>query len=617
MPVAELKPVSHALVHVLVHAPALAVSCAVLVAFAGCRSPLVSPDGDRLSAKLDQAINASSERELAGVAATPAPTVSSRETAVDRMLSARRTELDSIGPQSRELGKTVGGTVPLTAETPNRVVLTRQAAIEAAVRNNLDVQTARVEKAITVADVIRAEAAFDWVAGAGVGFERIEEPSVGILFPGGPPTPVIPNLTNQRNWSFDAGLNKALTSGGALNLTARTTRIDNVDTSLFVPDPAWSSAVVLGLTQPLLRGFGEDVALAQVRLAENNDKAAAELVRGRLLDLVAQTEQAYWALVSARARLVSAEWLVRVGEEVRDVLAKRREFDATLAQYANAVATVEQRKAIVIEARRRLSEAGNALKVLLNDPSLPVGGEADVVPADVPSDAPFEADLRKSIETAIARAPSIQQALIAIDSATIGATVADNGRLPQLDLATSVSWFGLQGDFGDSFSDITSGDFVDYAAGLRFSQAIGNRAAEETFRVARLRRSQTVIGYEKAVQGTVLAVKNALVDCVSFRELVEQNRTYRLAQAENLRALLVDEKTLAALTPEFLQLKFQLQNGLAAAEDAYFASLVGYQSAIAALQRAMGTGLEANRIEIESPAADEALEPVLDVPLRP
>ena len=139
---------------------------------------------------------------------------------------------------------------------------------------------------------------------------------------------------------------------------------------------------------------------------------------------------------------------------------------------------------------------------------------------------------------------------------------------------------------------------MNYAAALQFSQAIGNRAAEATYREARLRRSQAVVGYEKAVQGTVLAVKNALTDCVAYRELVEQNRTYRLAQAENLRALLIDEKTLAALTPEFLQLKFQLQNGLALAEDQYFASLVGYQSSLAALAQAMGTGLEANRIEI-------------------
>ena len=109
-------------------------------------------------------------------------------------------------------------------------------------------------------------------------------------------------------------------------------------------------------------------------------------------------------------------------------------------------------------------------------------------------------------------------------------------------------------------------------------------------------------------RGTVLAVKNALVDCVAFRELVEQNRVFRLAQAENLRALLVDEKTLAALTPEFLQLKFQLQNGLAQAEDQYFASLVGYRGALARLQQAMGTGLETRGIEVVRPgdATDDA-----------
>jgi outer membrane protein TolC len=197
----------------------------------------------------------------------------------------------------------------------------------------------------------------------------------------------------------------------------------------------------------------------------------------------------------------------------------------------------------------------------------------------------------------------VQQALIAIESAGIGVTVADNARLPQLDLNANIAWFGLRDDFGDSYGDIADGDFVNYVAGLRFSQALGNRAADSTYREARLRRSQAVVAYDRAVQSTVLAVKNALTDCVAYRELAEQNRTFRLAQAENLRALLVDERTLAALTPEFLQLKFQLQNGLALAEDQYFASLVGYQNALAALAEAMGTGLEANQIEF-TPATD-------------
>jgi len=583
-----------------VRASLTALASIAALAPTACKSPLATPAEYPSSERLSALIKSGAERQVAGVEAAPAEVAGPTESAIDRMLESRRDELRAMGPQSAALGSTISGTVPLTGETPTRVLLSLEAAVLAAVRNNLDIETARIGKSITAADIERAEAAFDWVVGAGAGFDRIDQPSVGILFPGsGSGSTVIPNVTNQRNWSFDAGVSRALESGGTLSLTARSSRIDNLDSDLYTPDPAWSSAVALGLTQPLLRGFGTETALAEIRLAQNRDRVAREALRAQLLDIVARTEQAYWALVSARARLVSAEWLVTVGEEVRDVLAKRREFDATLAEYANAVATVEARKSVVLESRRRLSEAGNALKAIINDPALPLGGEADVVPADAPSDAPFTADLRKAIETAIARAPSIQQALVAIDSASVGVAVADDGRLPQLDLAAEISWFGLRDDFGDSYSDIAAGDFVNYAAGLRFSQALGNRAAESAYRQARLRRSQAAVDYERAVQSTVLAVKNALTDCVSYRQLVEQNRVFRLAQAENLRALLVDEKTLAALTPEFLQLKFQLQNGLAVAEDQYFASLVGYQNALAELARAMGTGLEQKRIEID------------------
>ncbi|MEY3026523.1 MAG: hypothetical protein RLZZ238_1420 [Planctomycetota bacterium] len=556
---------------------------------------------ERLVSRIDAAMQGGESRQMEGVGTVPAATVGQAESDVERMLAERRAELDAIGPQSAKVGSAVSGIVPLTADAPRRVVLTLQTAIESAVRNNLDAESARIEQAVGANDLERAEAVFDWLLGAGVGYQHNDQPSVGILFPGsGGTTTVIPNVSNQRNWNFDASLSKSLESGGSLSIGAQTSRIDNMVDGVYTPDPAWSTAVSLGLTQPLLRGFGSDVALAQVRVAQNRDRQANEALRGRLIDVVTQTQQAYWRLVSERARLVSAEWLVKVGEEVRDILAKRREFDATLAQYANAVATVEQRKALVIEARRRLSEAGNTLKAIINSPDLPVGGEIDVVPADAPSEAAFEANLRASLEQAFRNAPAIRQALLSIDSASIGVTVAESNTLPQLDLQTSLTWFGLEGEVGDSFSEVADGDFVNWAAGLRFSQALGNRAAEAEYRTARLRRSQSLVAYEQAVQGTVLAVRNALTDCVSFRQLVEQNRSYRLAQAENLRALLVDEKTLAALTPEFLQLKFQLQNGLALAEDAYFASLVGYQNAVAALQQATGTALEANRIEFEA-----------------
>ena len=140
--------------------------------------------------------------------------------------------------------------------------------------------------------------------------------------------------------------------------------------------------------------------------------------------------------------------------------------------------------------------------------------------------------------------------------------------------------------------------FVDYLLGMQFSQAIGNQAAEAVYRRARLRRSSALVAYQRSIQDTVLAVKNALRDVRSNALLIGQNRALRLAEAENLRALLVDERTKGALTPEFLALKFQRQDGLASAQVREAQALVDYNTAIARLFAAMGIGLQMNRIEL-------------------
>jgi outer membrane protein TolC len=134
---------------------------------------------------------------------------------------------------------------------------------------------------------------------------------------------------------------------------------------------------------------------------------------------------------------------------------------------------------------------------------------------------------------------------------------------------------------------------------MAFSQPIGNRAAEAAYRQARLRRSSAVIGYQQAIENAVFAVKTALRGVTTSYELIEQSRASRLAAAESLRALDVLEQTLAALTPEFLQTKFQAQDRLAAAYSSEVDAKVDYNSALARLYHAMGTGLAMSRIELD------------------
>lgn len=567
-------------------------------ALVGCETPFQPVD----DASLKAAIEAAAAREVEGAGDVGFKPLVQPPNDVPAMLAPRADELAKLGPQVHTLGTTLDLGPDLDGGSPRSVQIGLQESIVTAVRNNLGVQGSRLQQGVTQADIIRAEAAFDAVLLASTGFSRIDQSTVVFA----PPGEIVPTVfgNDAKIWNFSTGIAQPLVTGGTVSVTTNWEWQNLKPEQFYFPNSSWNNNINLGVSQPLLQGFGSDVNMAQIRLARNADRKATQALRDQLLDLVSRTEAAYWRLVLARHNLAVRLWLVEVGTEVRNVLSKRREFDTTLAQYADSVAVVENRKSEVIRARRDVQQAVDALKVLMNDPLLPIGDETTIVPTDAMVDQALNASLREAIATSIQQSPLVARALLDIDDASIRQVVADNGRLPQLNLNAQMQWNGLSGTYGDSWDQIGQGQFVDYLVGLSFSQAIGNRFGEATYRRSRLERSQAVIGYRAAVQDAVFRVKEALRNVSTNYQLIGQTRAFRLAQAENLRALLVDEQTLASLTPEFLNLKFQRQDGLANAQLQESAALVDYNTAIADLYRAMGTGLAMNRIELET--VDEA-----------
>ena len=189
--------------------------------------------------------------------------------------------------------------------------------------------------------------------------------------------------------------------------------------------------------------------------------------------------------------------------------------------------------------------------------------------------------------------------MLSISDAQIRQHLADNLRLPLLNLSAQIAYFGLDDDTGTSYQNLNDGDYIDYVFGLNFEVPLGNRAAEAEFQRSRLQRTASLVNYWRTVQFVVRNVKNALRDVVTNYELIQARRSFRIAQAENLRTLLVEEETMAGLTPEFLNLKFQRQNGLAVARSLEIRALANFDQAVAEFYHAMGIGLEMKQIEIE------------------
>ncbi|MCA9284324.1 MAG: TolC family protein [Phycisphaerales bacterium] len=585
----------------VLHSITLTAGLLIAAALSGCETPTK----DDSTASLRKAVEAGIERELQLVPeGEPFRPVTQPPSAVAAELGGRIGALDEIGPQRATIGKSLDLGPDLQGQVQQEVAISLQRAIATAVKNNLSARIAQLQPAISEADVVAAEAAFDATLFVSAGYVDTNQPQV---------VPIINNfrigssVQGSRSWVFETGVRRQLETGGSFSVSTDLRQTDNTSPGIeFSPDPAWNSAVRVGFSQPLLRGFGWDVNTATIQLTRNQERKSVQELRATLLDLLFQVESAYWELVVARQQLATDMWSVEVGEQVREVLARRRGFDTKQAQYSDAVATVEQRKSRVLASRRAVRAASDRLKTLMNDPEIPVELETLVAPVDWMVEAPINSNLREAVLSAVQNRPELQIALLGIDDASIRVTVADNQRLPALDLDAQFAFFGLNDSAGDAYSGTFRGNFVDYILGLTFSQPIGNRAAEADFRAARLSRSASVLNYRRALQDVVFDVKNALRNCATSYELISALRSTRLAEAENLRTLLVEEQTLASLTPEFLNLKFQRQDRLASASIAEYRAQATYNTSVAGLYRSLGIGLAVNRIEFEAPDASVA-----------
>lgn len=578
---------------------------AALIALAGCASPFESAEQSQALRRSVMESVAREARVAGPEGSDPAPRVIARTPGEVSFQPERMEELERMAGPASYRGVTPPPSVDLLGENSGEVSISLESAIAATIRNNLDVQSAQFAPAISGARVIAAEAAFDWVFFGGVDWNNLDQPRVVPAVNG---VPVGSAINQTQSIGFDTGVRRRLSSGGAFSVAQGLTYSDNDTPGLDTfPDPANEAYLELGLDQPLLRGFGSDVNLAEIRLARNAERDSVEALRDELIRAVTATETAYWNLYLQRQTLLIQQRLLERGIGTRDVLQGRLDFDVKPAEYSDAVARVESRRAAVIRAQNRVRAASDELKRLINDPDLTIASETLLVPSDAPVDAPVEFSFLDSVISALERRPEIQRAILRIDDASIRQQVAENGRLPLLDLALRTRFNGLDRDVDDAYGDISDASFVDYVAGLLFEQPVGNRFAEAEFRARRLERMRAVVEYRSAAQQGVLEVKTALRNVVTNYQLIEQTRASRLAAAENLRTLQVEEETMRGLTPDFLDLKLRRQEALALAEFDEVNALVDYSNAIADLHRATGDALERNRIEFVVPNNPEDL----------
>jgi outer membrane protein TolC len=190
--------------------------------------------------------------------------------------------------------------------------------------------------------------------------------------------------------------------------------------------------------------------------------------------------------------------------------------------------------------------------------------------------------------------PEVQEAENRLSQAGVRERVADNGRLPQLDMAAGYTLNGLHRKLDRALEDELTTSFYDWSVGMEFRIPIGNRSRTAAYERALLERSRALHERENVRQQVLLEVSEATRNLAAAEESVLATRAARQAAEQTLRDGQAFFEAGAALVKNLLD----AQRDLADAKVREIQAMTSYMVGLAALERAKGTLLLYNNIEV-------------------
>jgi len=493
-------------------------------------------------------------------------------------------------PIKREYEKIYDDTKSLIREIerPKQFRLSLAEALRRALAHNYQITVDGFAPAISTAQIVQAEAAFDEAFFFNTSRDNTDRPQPFIR----------KNPAQQRAFENDTtivngGIRKLLATGATVTLTQQMARLDNPAVIYKQYYPTWSQNFIAELRQPLLRNFGIDFNRAQINIRKNERIINQQAFRARVIDTLNQTERNYWALAGARRDVVSTAELVAEAKLTLQQIEARRDFDAYQTLLYRSKAAVKEREFGFIEVKNRVRNAEDQLLNFINDPDLPLSADYEIIPIDTPSTVEIVRDRLHEVETALELRPEIIQARSAVDNTRISLGIAKNQALPKLDAVYRMTLNGIGPSADRAFDQETGGNFIDQFVGIEFAWNFGERAERAGIRIAALQQSQAVARYKKALDDVITDCRVAMRNLESSFQQLTPSFEGVVAGSENLRSL---QERQERKSPSELDTVLGSQVSLFTARRALLQAVVSYNQGVVDVERSKGTLLEYNNV---------------------
>ena len=483
-----------------------------------------------------------------------------------------------------------------------RIELTLKSYLELVMANNTDIQIELLTIETPKNAIERAMGIWDPLATAGFSSTRSSTPSTGALQ--GANTVV--TLSQPANFGYQQTLPSGLEFTVGYAASKETT-----NSSYQTLNPALSSNLSFGFTQPLLRGRGAYVNRINLMMARSRYRISEYALQATLLQMVNSAESAYWDTIQARENLR----VQQNAKENADASLKLAQESLRLGAISpldiyNPEQQVANAELSVLQARYALEQAENALRKQAGldlDPDLRRVPMVLIEPVE-PSASSLQVDTEAEVEKALSIRPELKSAKQSLDVDDLGIYQAKNALLPNLALTGGYTTQGVGGDTGtassatavipgglsDALTQMFGFGYPVYSFGLTLTLPIRSHSASADMADAMVQKRRDALTVRTIQQQVRLGILNAVTNLNSARESLK----LALASKEYAQKNLDAENQKYQLGAEPMQFVLQAQTQLAQAESAVVQNQVGLRRNLLNLLTQTGELLDARSIVI-------------------
>ena len=477
------------------------------------------------------------------------------------------------------------------------LTLTLAEAVVRTLDHNLDITVSKQERAVRMTDILFEQAKFDPTVTLSGRYDRtvvpLNRPIFGIGEIG---IRRDPDNFDQNDTTVSVGMTQKLPSGADYDLTWDTNRNSVAGSNTFLFNPSYTSSLFFNLTQPLLRNYGTEVARVQIIIAKNAAWIERYVFVDRVLQIVAQVEQAYWELVFSRENAQVTKATLKAAQELMaSNQAKVKAGVLAQVDVLQAQAAVASRVEGLLIAQKGIRDQEDQLRQLFSASEDELRDTVVIVPLDRPTEIKDPTIPKQAIDTALHQRPEVLQAQKRIESREFNTQLAKNQLLPSLDLQGSLGLRGLGDGMGDTYDRNFNGKFYNMGAGMVLSYPLGNRSAESQYRRRQLETSQAQASLVNVRQQVIVNVKEAVRRVSTDFKRIETTRVARKFAERQLKA--EQERLNVGLSTTRVVLEFQ--GDLAVARANALRAVVDYNQALSNLRRSQATTLDRYGITLE------------------